>query len=182
MKGQTPKRPPRKDFMSLMEHTHSFAHMHIRDQFKSMSIELWPMHLRAPTGTTLNFVNGPIPYLLEQGDETPIINVHKATGWRMAAANAVAANFQTLGLEGKEHNFALLLDEYRLFQAIAQLVQSTELYEHSSQVMAFQADDVVAENISGITFLRFKFHKAASFAVFFDERVLGRLRAALKEN
>src|SRR5438876_2737615 len=38
-----PKRAPRKDFQSLMEHSHAFVYLGEGDRKDTMGIELWPM-------------------------------------------------------------------------------------------------------------------------------------------
>lgn len=88
------KRPPRKDFMSLMEHPHSFAHVTLKDG-GGIGFEDWPISRRSPTSTTLSIsCDGPVVFLYEDGEQAPIVAIDRAIGWRMGGGRMAYAKIQ----------------------------------------------------------------------------------------
>ncbi len=55
--GKPPKRQPRKDFQSLMEHTHMFMHLDTGKDNNVAGIEIWPMHRRSLADININIVD-----------------------------------------------------------------------------------------------------------------------------
>jgi hypothetical protein len=105
-------RPPRKDFLALMEHPHSLVYVSVVDGELQLVVSDWPMSRRSQNTVVLNPHNDEfLPYFTEDDDPTPIILVNKALGWRSGAGKMIY-----LGLESgpKPKNFALAFDEKRL--------------------------------------------------------------------
>lgn len=91
MRGDSPKRRPRKDFVSLMEHDHTFMYM---GPSKAMGIELWPMEKRSlVTAQIVVGDDGPVPYWREDADPTPIFPVDETFGWRMGGGRMAYVGF-----------------------------------------------------------------------------------------
>ena len=119
-------RPPRKDFLSLMEHDHMFMHITIRREGKESGFEAWPLSRRSPTTAALSInTSGPINYLVEEGEGVPIIPVQGSIGWRLGGGRMAYVKFEAIG----DKPFALAFDEMRLVEAIITLIGTTELYK-----------------------------------------------------
>lgn len=134
--GQQPKRQPRKDFLSLMEHDHSFMYI---GPGKGMYVELWPISKRSQFTTQINVGDdGPVTYWREEGDDTPIIPVERAVGFRMGGGRMAYAAFNGFG----DKKFALAFDEPRLYEAIMSLVAAASLYANDETGPVLPAGEV----------------------------------------
>lgn len=174
--GEKPTRLPRKDFLSLMEHDHSFIYM---GPEKSMAIELWPLSKRSQTTVPITPVehDGPITYWREGGDDTPIIPVEKSFGWRMGGAK-----FAYLGFHGfKDKKFALAFNEPRLFEALGMFLQATGLFEKSEILPLISAENVTINEVDGEKILRIKILGGASIGLVLSQEVLDRLKEIIRD-
>jgi hypothetical protein len=178
IRGEEPKRAPRKDFLSLMEHSHIFAYMGANGEKESMGAEIWPMSKRAQYTTSLSMEKKiELVHWLEAGDATPIIPVEATVGWRPGGAKFAYVAFN--GFEDKR--FALGFDEPRLFEAVTMFLEATGAYENSKNVPLFSADDVKIDNVNGLSVLRIKLRKGATIAFHLPPEVLAQLSAHLKK-
>ena len=176
--GEAPKRPPRKDFQSLMEHNHSFMHMDMKDNGqKYMGVELWPLSKRSPWSVDMSINDhGPILFFREQGDETPIVPVEKTLGWRMGGGRLAYVAFENMN----EKRFALSFDEPRLFEAITRLLDATNIYEDNKIVPLFSAEDLAVDENNGSAVIRLKVYKGATLGIHLPVEVLKKLKDQLK--
>lgn len=127
--GRPPKRAPRKDFQSLMEHDHSF--MYLGDAASGVGIELWPMTKRSQFTTHLSMGDdGPITYWRENGEGMPIIPVEQSVGWRMGGGRMALVKFSDF----RKKEFGLAFDEPRLHEAVLTLIGAMGLYSDSERV------------------------------------------------
>ena len=121
-------RPPRKDFLSLMEHRHTLFWLSRKDDEKVMGIEIWPLADRHAASVNLRIANdGPLPMLYRDGEDVPMLPISKAIGWRMGGANLVDVGFETLA----EKSFYLTFEQRRLHETILALVATTQAYASS---------------------------------------------------
>lgn len=123
------KRGPRKDFASLMEHHHMFCHPVWENGEKSMGVEIWPISKRSPVTTSISLkTDGPITFLLEDGDDIPIVPIGWPVGWRKGAAGMVY-----LAVEGVDKKqFYLSFEQASLVQTtLAMLAAATDIYKES---------------------------------------------------
>jgi hypothetical protein len=119
------KRQPRKDFLSLMEHSHVLMYI---NRERAIGIELWPMSKRSVDTVSMKIENdGPIAYWLEAGEDIPIVPVEAPLGWRRGGAQFAYVAFN--GFNDKK--FALSFDEPRLFEALSTFMAATSLFEDS---------------------------------------------------
>jgi len=133
------KREPRKDFLSLMEHDHSFFHEFQGERGRSVGIELWPLKKRSARSTSLSFNDeGPITFLLEKGDDTPILTVSEPVGYRLGGGRMAYLVFKSLG----DEKFTLAFDQPRLHEAIHCLITATRLYADDAVIPAIPATDI----------------------------------------
>lgn len=176
--NEEPKRPPRKDFSSLMEHHHSFMYIEVG---KSMNIEIWPMNKRATLSSSLTFGrDGPITYYRENGDDLPIIPVERAIGWRMGGGRFIQLAFGGFGgFENKP--FALAFDEPRFFEALGLLIHATEAFEGSEMVPVLSAEDLSIEEREGQKMLRIKMQGGASIGLHLSPETTSRLKEIIRQ-
>lgn len=178
MEGIAPKRQPRKDFQSLMEHSHSFMHIDISGGKKRTGIELWPLSKRTQHTVAMSVNDsGPIVYLQEDGDKMPIIPIEKTVGYRPAPAKMAYVAFEDM----KQQRFALSFDEPRLYEALASLMDATALYADSKIIPIFSAESIVVDGTPDTTVLRIKVREGATIAFHLPTDVVERLREALKK-
>ena len=105
-------RGPRKDFLSLMEHQHSFNFIRSKgDDGLFLGVLDWPATRRSKRTVTLNLhKDGPIDYFCEDNDPTPIIMVMDPIGWRPGGGQLLYVTFE--GAQKKR--FSLAFDRSRL--------------------------------------------------------------------
>jgi len=121
-------RKPRKDFLSLMEHRHMLSYITIRGEDTSIAFEAYPLARRSEKTVQISIDDtGPLMSVREGNDPTIIVPIKGAVGYRLGGGQMAYVGFQDF----KEKTFVLAFDEMRLFETIAMLVQSTELYGHS---------------------------------------------------
>jgi len=150
MDGKPPKRQPRKDFQSLMEHSHSFMHIDISGGRKKMGIELWPLSKRTQYTVAMKVNDeGPVVYVQEEGDPTPIIHVEKTVGHRPGPAKMAYVAFDDM----KQQRFVLSFDEPRLYEALSVLMDTTALYSGSRIIPFFEAENVAVDGEAETTVL-----------------------------
>lgn len=178
MRGEQPKRSPRKDFLSLMEHDHTFLYMGTAGEKDSMGIELWPATKRSPrsvkvsTNKTIEITNW-----TEDGDPTPIIPVEATYAWRPGGLRFVYVAFN--GLMGQK--FALAFDEPRLFEGVAMMLEATGAYEDSNNVPLVSADRVEIVQVEGLSILQIKIRKGATLAFHITPEILAQIKKQLKD-
>jgi hypothetical protein len=174
--GKTPKRNPRKDFQSLMEHNHSFMHMGMRDGKKYMAIELWPLSKRSRWSVDVSVNDdGPILFWRESGDDTPIVPVEKTLGWRMGGGRMAYVAFENMN----QKPFALSFDEPRLIEAAMGLLEATGMYEDSKIVPLFSVEDTLLQEENNVTVLRLKLRGGSSLAFHMPNDVINQLKEKL---
>ena len=143
-------RPPRKDFLSLMEHPHCFFHVGGPDDEINMSIEMWPLSRRAQWTTSLHAEapNSPLPYFVEEGEGVPIVFIGRPLGWRLGGMRMPYVKFATLG-DKKE--LYLAFDPPRLLETGLRLLstaaEAAEKDGHSLPV--FSSDVTAARSTNG---------------------------------
>lgn len=176
VEGKEPRRSPRRDFVSLMEHRHTFMYMNMDGGDETMGIELWPMSMRAPTSVNMKIEDsGPILFWREDGDPTPIVPVEKPLGWRPIGGRMAYVAFE--GLNKKP--FALCLDDRRLIEAIYIMLQATSAHGGTPPIEPlFPAESAALQEVDGQAILRIKLQGAATLAFHISTDVL----AALKES
>jgi len=105
-------RKPRKDFVSLMEHQHSFNFIRSKgEDGLFIGVLDWPATRRSRHAVTYTLhKDGPIDYICEGNDETPIIMVMDPIGWRPGGGQLVYVTFD--GAQKK--HFSLAFDRSRL--------------------------------------------------------------------
>jgi hypothetical protein len=177
--GREPKRAPRKDFLSLMEHPHIFCHMAL-DGAQGMGLELWPMERRSPlVNTTMNIKDhGPLAYWLDENDGGghPIIPVFKPTGWRGSPDRGAHLSFEGLG--GKR--FTLALDEPLLFETVSFLLAAGgALFEDSNYAPAATAESLAVQYADGFALLRVKLKGGAQLALRLPDDLVEALKQSL---
>lgn len=176
MRGETPKRNPRKDFASLMEHSHSFMYMDSKDGERTAAIELWPLSKRSQASVSMSFnSDGPVIYFREEDSQLPIIPIDGTVGFRVGGSRMAYVAFEDM----QNKRFALAFDEPRLFEAMAMLIDATSIYENSEISPVFIAETATVTDIEGTTVMRIKLHKGASIAFHLPTDVVERLKAAL---
>jgi hypothetical protein len=174
--NREPRRAPRKDFLSLMEHRHTFMHMHIKDGQKSAAIELWPLSMRAQSSVGLQIEDeGPIIYWRQDGDATPIIPVEKPLGWRPIGGRMVYVAFD--GMKNKP--FALCFDDQRLLETIYTLIGVAS--EYGESVPPFPTEGATIERIDDGAVIRIKLPNSGSIAFQIPPDVLSALREYLSK-
>jgi hypothetical protein len=178
--GGEPKRAPRKDFLSLMEHRHTFMHMHIKDGEKTMGVELWPMSMRAASSVGMKIEDdGPILYWREEGDETPIVPIERPLGWRPIGGRMTYVAFE--GMNKKP--FALCLDDRRLIESIYVMLQATSAHGGNPPIEPlFPAESASIEEIEGQAILRIKLRDAATLAFHIPSDIIAALKAHLAKS
>jgi hypothetical protein len=121
------KRQPRKDFLSLMEHRHTFAHLSVDENSEAgLAFEEFPERKQPGSMVRLTIENdGPISFVREGSRDTPIIPVTKVLGWRAAAGGTISMGFKQLDMQ-KECEISL--DQPRLHEAISTLINATSAY------------------------------------------------------
>lgn len=167
-------RPPRKDFLSLMEHHHSLAYLSIKRDRGSVGFEEWPVSRRSPTSASLTFDHsGPVTVVFQDGDKTPIIPVTNPLGYRMGVGRMANVKFEDVG----KKSFYLAFDELRLHEAIIALVQAKKIYADDGNVPLIAASDVLIEDDE---FLRVTLSSGSSLDFRLSKEAIQRLKAQLK--
>lgn len=136
-------RPPRKDFLSLMEHRHSLAYMSIRNGQSALFLEEWPLSVRSPFSSNMEIDrDGPITLLMEEGDPRPIVMIKDPMGWRMGGGRSVYILVKDIG----EKEFYLAFDDIRIRELISALiVAGTSVYPENPKMLAFLAKQASIE-------------------------------------
>ena len=170
-------RPPRKDFMSLMEHRHTLAHFDMTDGEPAIAFEDWPLSRRSQTTAILSLKReGPIPFFIEEGEKIPIIPVQDVIGWRMGAGRLIYVAFTEAG--NKE--FALAFDELGIRGAVLSLMSASELYEER-RTLSFDATGISVENLGDEVVLRFQlFDEGPTLTVRLSKNMVDQLKSELK--
>lgn len=174
--GLSAKRPPRKDFLSLMEHPHSLLYLGFKDGREELALEAWPLSRRSASTTVLTLnTDGPITLFYEDGDQLPIVPVAGALGWRIGGGRAAYIAFQDQG----KKRFALSFDEMRLVEAILYLIRATQIYANGDLVPAIPASDIAVEVKGEDAVLRFKASGGGTLALYLEKGALEKLRLSL---
>lgn len=123
-------RPPRKDFLSLVEHVHTLIYVDIdRNGFGQMVVEDWPVTRRSPHTVILNRDNSaPLAVFYEDGQDMPIVPIEKTLGWRLGGGQLVYIGFQ----DAAHKEFALAMDELRLVEAITVFLTAPAVYPEAN--------------------------------------------------
>ena len=110
------KRKPRKDFLSLMEHRHLFAH-HSENEFgeRGVGLEEFPFRSGGRSVRLTIEDSGPIAFVREGDKPTPIIPITRVLGWRPGAAEGTCVIF--FKQMDWEREFAISLDSRQLTAA-----------------------------------------------------------------
>lgn len=169
----TGARPPRKDFLSMMEHMHSFVHMNVANGEDSLAFEDWPLSRRSQTTVGMSIgKDGPITYLTEDGDDMPIIPIEAATGHRMGGGRMALVRFKDL----KAKQFALAFDQHRLYEAALSLVSAMDIYDDEQNRLVLPATDVLIERVEGGALLEIRAPNKIKLTFFLSEDMLKRLK------
>jgi len=168
--GQKPKRSPRKDFQSLMEHDHTFMYLGADG---AMGIELWPISKRTQFTENIELKDdGPAPYWHVKGEDVPIFPIERSLGWRMGGAKFSYLMFN--GFQNKK--FALAFDEPRLFEAIGMLLAATSLYKESELMPVISPENIDFVESHGDKVLRIKIPDGANLGIKLNEKIEKQLR------
>jgi len=117
------KRPPRKDFESLMEHPHALVHVGIGPDKEEVGFEYFPLSRRSryTSSFTVDY-DGPIVFMREDGVGIPIVLVNSTAGWGPSQADdLVYVGFTQPAEKGQ---FALAFDRARLQEALGVIVDA----------------------------------------------------------
>ncbi len=148
--GTQPARPPRKDFMSLLEIPHTLAYVTTTNGERSLVVEDWPLSVRSPITTMLTINNdGPMPYFFDGEEKIPITPIESTDGFRMGGRQMCYVKFTSLN--GKE--FALAFEERRLLEAIGALMHAMSIYTDSDGPI-INSDSISIEETSHGKILR----------------------------
>ncbi|MGY4155651.1 hypothetical protein ACVINW_001493 [Bradyrhizobium sp. USDA 4461] len=180
--GQEPKRPPRKDFLSLMEHPHTFFYMGLGGP-RGMGLELWPMDRRSSLGnTTMKVENdGPLVYLLDENDASaiPMIPVLRPVSWKDGPDNTAHLAFEGLG--GKQ--FTLALDEPVIFETVSFLLTAGgRLFGDSRYAPAATVENLAIQRADGFALLRIKIEGGGQLALRLPNDMVETLKKALNRD
>ncbi len=177
--GEKPKRAPRKDFQSLMEHSHAFVYLGEGDRKDTMGIELWPMSQRSRQSVNLSIRDSiTLTHWIEDGDATiPIIPVERTIGWRPGGAQFayIALN----NLVGQP--FALAFDEARLFESITHLLEAASMYDIGKTQAVFSADNLSVDKLNDHTLLHIKIRGGGVIAFHLPTELVKRLKEELSK-
>lgn len=176
MLGSKPNRPPRKDFESLMEHSHVFLYMGANGKKEMAGIELWPLSKRSQRSVNLTMKESvDVVNWTEDDDSIPIIPVEGTIGWRPGGSQ-----FSYIGFQGfKNKNFALGFDEPRLFEAITMFLEATGAYENSQFVPIFSVEKLDLADADGAKLLQIKLQKGATIAFHLSDDLFALLKKKL---
>jgi hypothetical protein len=177
--GKEPKRTPRKDFLSLMEHHHVFCYMGMGST-EGMGTELWPMSKRSPNTSNMQVRDaGPFAYLTDDDDKSILIlPVLKPIGWRGGGGQMAYLSFE--GLAGKQ--FALALDEAPLAETISFMMRASSLFEGGKYAPGAAVDAIAIERGDGFSLLRLQLRDCGQFALTVPSSLLDALKKALNES
>jgi hypothetical protein len=178
--GGEQRRPPRKDFISLMEHRHTFFHMHMGEE-KTMGVELWPMSMRAPSSVGMKIEDdGPILYWREDGDDTPIVPINRPLTWKPGGGRMVYVAFEDM----KNKPFALCLDDRRLIESIYLMLQATSAHGGNDPIEPLLPVEnaTIHEVEGGSSILRLKLVGAATLAFQIPAEIIAVLKAHLAKS
>ena len=137
VKDNTSKaRPPRADFLSLMEHEHDFLFMNHYDDVKQMSWESWPPNRRSAKTSSLTLhTKQSIPYFTENDEPIPIFPAQQTIGWRLGGGRMVFVRYKNL--IDKTHDFAVSFDERALQESVLMQILGLESYLGSDNLTRF---------------------------------------------
>ncbi|MBR0824906.1 DUF3800 domain-containing protein [Bradyrhizobium manausense] len=176
MRGEKPKRPPRKDFQSLVEHPHMFAYMGTNGEESSMALEAWPLSRRSQHSVNLKVEeNLAVRHLYEDGSPIPIIPVERTATWRAGGGQLTYLGFD--GLMGDR--FALAFDEPRLFEAISVFLGATGAYQNSSLAPMLSAEKIDVRYVNGVALLKVKISGGATIAIRLSDDALAEMKKHL---
>jgi Protein of unknown function (DUF3800) len=133
------ERPPRKDFMSLMEHIHSIQLLDNKDRQLIIRVEEWPESRRSKSSALLvTNSDRSTRAVFENGEILPVIIVDRATGWRLGPQNNALVTFQGIG----DKEVVLGFDEMRLSEAIGTLLNATNAFPNRTQAPVINVTDL----------------------------------------
>jgi hypothetical protein len=122
--------------------------------------------------------DGPIIFLQQGSDPTPIIPVDKTCGSVLGGAKMTYVAFEGM----IQRPFALAFDEPRLFEALSRLMAAIN-YENSHIVPLFHAEELFLETrTSDAPVLRIKMKDGASIAFRLDDAVFANLKDLIKNS
>lgn len=155
-------RPMRKDFENLLEHRHTLAYVTPgEDGISQIAFEDWPLSVRGRYTASMDINrDGPISFLMEEGETRPIIPIEKALGWRMGAGQMAYVAFQ----DATKKEFALAFDEVRLTEAIDMLGSAASIWSNGDLPIARAAINVGFEEKEGALILHFQTESNAVFS------------------
>ena len=146
-------RPPRKDFLSLVEHRHTFAFLSVHRGESIIAVEEWPRTERVPATTMLTVGNEPkIMTFHATPDETPIIIIKATAGWGIAFGQMASIAFEDIAA----NKFILGFEETRLYDAMIALIAATDIFTKGDRAPTINASKIWREVIDGqdVVFVR----------------------------
>jgi hypothetical protein len=170
------RRPPRKDFLSLMEHSHMLCYPTEKGGEKQqMAIEIWPLSKRSQHTVVLSLnQDGPITFHTEEGENIPIVMVDEAVGWRMGAAQMAYVALKDI----TQKDFYLAFEERRLYETIFSLIGATEFYPKSAPLIP--AVDLDIQQHGEAMLIRLRLVNGAEMSFALSDDAAKRLRERLK--
>lgn len=139
-------RGPRKDFLSLMEHRHLFAH-HSENELGERGVGLEEFPFKAGSHAVRWTIDdsGPITFVREGDRITPIIPITRVFGWRPGnTVGTCVIFFKQMDLE-KE--FAISLDSRQLSAAMVALANATAAFPNAKIDVAFAPNDISVQRV-----------------------------------
>jgi hypothetical protein len=173
------KRPPRKDFLSLMEHKHDLYRLFVEKGQKVMAIEQWPLSRRAPTTENLTLdTDAPLVYFYDGTNKMPIIKVTETGTLTRGADGLTYVHFKDM----KQTRFALAFDGMHLYEAIVTFLHALDALPKGRVIPYLNADVVEVEQRGDQLFLGIGMEGVKTrLMVLVPKKALKQLRKVLKK-
>jgi hypothetical protein len=144
-------RPPRKDFLCLMEHRHTIMLADTRDNQGVFLVEEWPESRRPKSQSALLTEKDRSNWILsEGGDLQPVLIVDKASSWFEGPQNYACVTVDAIG--GRQ--ITLGFDNITLNEMIGTLFNAANMFAGVGQVVLLNATDISFDVRGDDIFLR----------------------------
>jgi hypothetical protein len=158
----TQERPPRKDFLALMEHQHTFYYLSMpkNKDHATVMMEEWPVSRRPKNDMGIRrFERNPIPHFIGS-DGVPIFLLLRALGYADGGTEGLFCKFES-GLGG---NLILQMSEISVYELIGFLANaSADVYKDGALQLNFSMKEFqISETDSG-THIRIKTEAGTRF-------------------
>lgn len=145
------KRPPRKDFLGLMEHRHTIWLADTRDNQGIFLIEDWPESRRPKSQAALLTEKDRSNWIIsENGNIQPVLIVDKASSWFEGPQNLACVTVDAIG--GRQ--ITLGFDNIRINELIGTLFNATNMFAGVGQILLLNGTDFSFDVRGDDVFLR----------------------------